>query len=188
MSPHFFLPMIVSWTLQATVLWYLSKWSFCQRTSVFHGISIPLPKCDVTFHDGEPIWQLDSRKKLERDKKCHFIASAHRAAKLFLQIVLTNPISKYAEVGLPNKKVTTGYLFPAVDDFRFDPSINMIGTNLSGIAFDRRAFFPHKNPASHLSFFPSPPIPFLLLVFTFYHTRLSGSALSLRERRRRSSR
>ena len=96
-----------------------------------------------------------------------------RAAKLFLQIVLTNPISKYAEVGLPNKKVTTGYLFPAVDDFRFDPLINMIGTNLSGIAFDRRAFFPHKNPASHLSFFPSPPIPFLLLVFTFYHTRAS---------------
>ena len=127
-------------------------------------------------------------KKVGTRQEVSFHRLRPRAAKLFLQIVLTNPISKYAEVGLPNKKVTTGYLFPVVDDFRFDPLINMIGTNLSGIAFDRRAFFPHKNPASHLSFFPSPPIPFLLLVFTFYHTRLSGSALSLRERRRRSSR
>ena len=121
--------MVVNRTSQATVLWYLSKVSFCQRTSVFHGISIPMRQSGVTLHeghDGEPIWQLDSRtgfklpsgitgegdrvqfvinvgaklelkyhrlrrspspvislgnsKSVSRSKKCHFIASAHRAA------------------------------------------------------------------------------------------------------------
>ena len=128
-------------------------------------------------------------KKVGTRQEVSFHRLRPRAAKLFLQIVLTNPISKYAEVGLPNKKVTTGYLFPAVDDFRFDPFLPMNGTNLSGIAFERRAFFPHKNPASHLSFFSS--YSFLITCFHFLPTtraRLSGSALSLRGRRRRRRR
>ena len=134
MSPHFFAAndceldvtsngALVSLKIFVSEQAFSTAFRFLCRNAMLHSMT------ESRFGNLIPVKKVGTRQEVS------FHRLRPRAAKLFLQIVLTNPISKYAEVGLPNKKVTTEYLFPAVDDFRFDPLINMIGINLISIAF-----------------------------------------------------